>query len=152
MFMRMGSKGGSYFHSFDCVSEEELVKWFGIINCDGPQGSTNGATYQCWMLSDPDHDELIMNAMTYSWWLQIKSVLKLNNNYESKQKDHPEYDPSSKYDYVFKVLVHNMANITKKPMTTYALIKQHGLIWDMVVLHLYVSMENQELTKAGKLQ
>ena len=123
-----------------------------IIICNGTQGSTTEPIHWHWMLSDADHDELIMNAMTYSWWLQIKSVLKLNNNYESKQKDHPKYDPSSKYDYVFKVLVHNMANITKKPMTTYALIKQHGLIWDMVVLQFHVSMENRELTKAGKLQ
>lgn len=106
--------GGLYFHSFNSVSKEELVKWFGIIIHDGAWGSTNGAIHWYWMLSDPDHDELIMNAMTYSQFLQIKSVIKLNNNYESKQQDHPDYDPTSKYDYIFKVLVYNMANVTEK--------------------------------------
>ncbi len=76
--------GGSYFHAFNSVSEEEQVKWFGIISCNGVQGSTNGEIQLHWILSNPGCNELIMNGMTYSWQLQINSVLKLNNNYQSK--------------------------------------------------------------------
>ncbi len=62
------------------MSEEELVLWFGVLIRDGARGTTGGAIHRWWMINDVDHDDFIVNAMPYSCWIKIKSVLKLNHN------------------------------------------------------------------------
>ena len=50
-------------------------------------------------------------ALQCDWRLSttgIKRFFKLNNNVQQKAKGSADYDPCVKYDYVYKVLVHNM--------------------------------------------
>ncbi len=94
--------GGSYGHGFQSVSEEELVRWFGELIRDGARGGTGGAIHRRWMLNDVDHDDCIMNSMSYYRWIKIKSVLKLNNNDKTPKQGDVNYNPCAKYDYIFK--------------------------------------------------
>ena len=51
--------------------------------------------------------------MTHCHWLQIKRVIKLNNNTLSPKHGQPGYDPAYKFDMLYKTLVHNVNAITK---------------------------------------
>ena len=82
-----GGLGGSYGHSFDLVSEEELVKWFGVLVRDGARNGSRGAIHTRWMKQDINHDDDIINAMTFTRWKRIKSILKLNCNISALKKD-----------------------------------------------------------------
>ena len=60
------------------------------------------------------HSWTIDNSMSYSRWRIIKRLFKLNNNMtDNKKKGDEGYDPCSKYDFIYKVLVHNMNYVTK---------------------------------------
>ncbi len=72
--------GRSYGHDFQSVLEDDLVWWCGVLIQDGAKGSTGDAIHRRWMMNDVDHDDCIINAMPYSCWIKIKSVLKLNHN------------------------------------------------------------------------
>ena len=52
--------------------------------------------------------------MSISRWKYIKRFFKLNNNLNDVKKrgDHG-YDPCTKYDLIYKVLIHNMNYVTK---------------------------------------
>ena len=65
------------------------------------------------MVNDPDYDPLIADNINASRFLQIKSTVKLNNNLTTPKKGEEGYDPASKYDYMFKVLCHNMNYVTE---------------------------------------
>ncbi len=66
------------------------------------------------MQGDVDHDDLIIDAMQYTRWKQIKSVLKLNCNLSTPKRGTENYNPCAKYDYIFKCMCSNMNFITKK--------------------------------------
>ena len=44
----------------------------------------------------------------------IKKYFKLNNNLEEQKRGMPNYNPCSKYDYAYKVLLHNMNYVTRR--------------------------------------
>ena len=53
-------------------------------------------------------------SITFRKWLQIKRIKKLCNNDTAPKRVQANYDPTYKYDYIFKVLVHNINFLTKK--------------------------------------
>ena len=64
-------------------------------------------------MDDAHFDLLVYNMMSYSHWRSIKQLLKLNNNLtDTKKKGDDRYDPCCKYDFIYKVLVHNMNNVS----------------------------------------
>ena len=44
----------------------------------------------------------------------IKKYFKLNNNLADPKRGMENYDPCRKYDYIYKVMVHNMNYVTKR--------------------------------------
>ena len=57
---------------------------------------------------------LLVDAMTFSRYKQIKRYMKLNNNAVEKPCTSVDFDPCNKYDLIFKVLCHNMNYCTCK--------------------------------------
>ena len=51
--------------------------------------------------------------MTCSRFNQLKLVFKLNQNMMAPKRGMKGYDPASKYDHVYRALVHNMNYVTK---------------------------------------
>lgn len=105
--------GGGYSHSYDQVTEMDLVRWAGVPVRHGARGGRPMTLHYRWCKSDPDFDESISNAMTLSRWRQIKSVFKINNNMVEPKRGQPGYDPCAKYDLIFKALCHNMNYFTR---------------------------------------
>ena len=105
--------GGSYSHQWKNTYEEELVRWLGAPIRHGARNGNPASMHLRWMKNDPDYDEVIANGMSMSRWRQIKSVVKLNNNFTTPKRGQEGYDPSSKYDHAFAALCHNMNYATK---------------------------------------
>ena len=61
-----------------------------------------------------DYDDHISNEMNYQRRLQIKCVKKLCNNAAAPNQDEEVYDPSYKYDYIYKVIVHNINMLSQR--------------------------------------
>jgi hypothetical protein len=104
--------GGGYSHTFQQVTEMDLVRWAGVPIRHGARGGRPMTLHYRWCKSDPDYDESIASSMTLSRWRQIKSVFKLNNNMVEPKRGQPGYDPCAKYDLIFKVMRHNMNYFT----------------------------------------
>ena len=98
--------GGSYNHKFENVTVQELLRHDGCVVRDGVRGGSSGAIYRRWQIG-ADYDDTIAMAQTYRRWLQIKRVKKLCNNDSAPKKGEKYYDPTYKYDYIFKCIVHN---------------------------------------------
>ena len=102
------SKGAfnSYGHNVKPFTIEEIVRFFGILLRDGALGGSGGNIHRRWQDS-PARDAEIARSMTYSRFLEIKRYIKLCNNLEHPQRGMPNYDPTYKFDYIWKVIVHN---------------------------------------------
>ena len=105
--------GGSYGHKFKNVLINELVNFDGILVKDGVKGGSDGAIYRRWQNCE-DMDDNIINAMTYRRFLQIKRTIKLCDNRMCPKRGEEGYDPAYKFDFIWKVLVHNVNAITKE--------------------------------------
>ena len=96
-------------HRWENVYAPELVRW---VACPIRNGALDGKPASLtarWSTSgDRRYDPCIDNSISLSRWNQIKRYFKLNNNVQQKAKGSADYDPCVKYDYVYKVLVHNM--------------------------------------------
>lgn len=66
-----------------------------------------------WSKDDRRYDAMIEESMTLSRWKQIKQFFKLNNNVQSGKKGEDGFDPCNKYDFIYKVLIHNMNYVTR---------------------------------------
>ena len=98
--------GCGYGHSFDLVTPTELVRWDGIVLRHCTLGG--GDIHVRFIETDPGYDPVIARSMSYSRWLQIKSVLKLNmNNAPSAARGNAAFDPANKYDYIYQCYVDN---------------------------------------------
>jgi hypothetical protein len=65
-----------------------------------------------WM-DGADYDNLVQESITHTRWLQIKRVLKLNNNQESPKRGEEGYNPAFKFDMLYDVMISNLNAITK---------------------------------------
>ena len=50
--------------------------------------------------------------MTKTCWLELKRVIKLNNNLTAKKQGEVGYNPAYKYDMIFDVLTSNVNALT----------------------------------------
>jgi hypothetical protein len=60
-----------------------------------------------------DSDLLVQQSITHTRWLQIKRVLKLNNNQTSPKRGQEGYNPAFKFDLLYDVLISNLNAVTK---------------------------------------
>jgi len=98
---------GSYGHRFKAVDVEEIVHFFGVVVRDGALGGSDGDIHCRWKTPGCIDDDIV-NSITLQRWLEIKRVIKLNNNNSPRPKrGEPRYEPAYKYDYIWKTLVHN---------------------------------------------
>eukprot|EP00957_Ditylum_brightwellii_P123777 9435702-Ditylum_brightwellii.AAC.1 len=77
------------------------------------QGQDSCNIYFQWMTDDVGYDSRIDNAMRFARYVQIKPIYKLNINKNCPACGELGYDPSAKYDVLYRVLVDNMSSITE---------------------------------------
>ena len=71
---------GSYGHSYQTVSVEELVQFDSCVFMSGVKGKLDGSIYRRWKPNDKAYDNDIEKAMNHSRWLEIKRTFKLCDN------------------------------------------------------------------------
>jgi hypothetical protein len=77
---------GSCGHKFKNVVLAELLRFDGVVIRDRVEGgSNNGAVHRRWM-NGVDCDSLMRGSMTHTGWLQLKRVMKLNDNHQTSLK------------------------------------------------------------------
>jgi hypothetical protein len=107
--------GGSYGHRFKEVMVPELVRYDAVLIRDGLLGgSVDGGLFRRWKRDDSSFDKFIHQALTHSRFLQLKRTWKLNDNSTTKKRGEDGYDPCFKYDYIFKVITHNVCALTER--------------------------------------
>jgi hypothetical protein len=107
--------GSGYAHKFKPVEIQELLQWDGVVVQDGVRGGSDGAIVRRFNKTkyNTAYDPLIAKAFTKTRWLEIKRVYKLCNNLTAPKKGDPKYDPTYKFDLIYKTLVHNTNAITE---------------------------------------
>jgi hypothetical protein len=106
--------GSGYGHDFKPVKITELVRWDGVVVQDGVRGGSDGAIVRRFNKTKYNvaYDPLINKAFSKTRWLELKRVYKLCNNLIAPKKGDKDYDPSYKYDMIYKTVVHNTNAIT----------------------------------------
>jgi hypothetical protein len=104
---------GTYGHQFKPVTLDEIVRFDGIVHRHGVRGGGPGIHLR-WDPTDSDYDDTVYNAMSHTRFLQIKRMIKLNNNFLAPKRNQPGYDPAYKYDMVYKTPINNINWVTKK--------------------------------------
>ena len=84
---------GSYGHKFKPVELHELVHFDGVVVKDGVCCGIGGVMYRRWV-DGCDYDEVIVDTINHSRWLQIKRTVKLNMNSTCPKRGEPGYDPA----------------------------------------------------------
>ena len=106
--------GSGVGHDWKNVNVPELVRWTGIPIYNGALDGKAGSINSRWDRNDARFDPEVVASMTKTRFKEVKRNLKLNNNMmHTTDKDDAGYDPCAKYDMVYKVLVHNMNNVTR---------------------------------------
>ncbi len=57
----------------------------------GAQYGSKGANHMQWMHSDINHDECMINAIPFSQWKRLKSVIKLNSSLSTPKRESNHY-------------------------------------------------------------
>lgn len=106
--------GSDMGHKFQSVSEAEMVQWTAVPIRHGVFDGKPGTIYKRWDTADQRYDRVISSAMKKTRWTAIKRYFKLNNNSVEKERGEEGYDPSNKYDHIYKCLVSNINYFTLK--------------------------------------
>jgi len=114
VYAYLNGQGSDYGHVWKNTSAMELVRFDGVLFHDGSLGGSNGAIYRRWDPRNDNYSEKIRNAMTITRYGELKRNLKLCNNDACPKRGEPEYDPSYKYDLVYKCIVNNTNAISRK--------------------------------------
>ena len=105
--------GSGVGHDWTIVHVPELVRWTGVPIYRGALDGKAGSINPQWDKNDAHFDPDISACMNKSRFKLMKQYFKLNNNFMgTKKKGGARYDPCSKYDMVYKVLIHNMNHVT----------------------------------------
>jgi hypothetical protein len=96
--------GGSYGHVFKPLTLDELVRFDGVIVRDGVRGGSNGAVHRRWELG-ADHDKHISRSISYSRYLAVRQVIKLNDNSASPKRGEPLYNPCYKFNMIYDAII-----------------------------------------------
>ncbi len=95
------------------VTAPELVKWTACPIRNGALDGKPATLTARWTVGDPRYDSCMAYNISRSRFKMIKRFFKLNNNLMDAKKGDAGYDPCSKYDFIYKVLIHNMNYVTK---------------------------------------
>lgn len=106
--------GSTYGHHVPEASVLEFLRWDGVLVRDGVRGGGDGSIYRRWFKETSAYDEVVKETMGYERWVQLKRILKLNNNDLDKKRGEEGYNPSSKYDLIYDVITSNVRSLTKK--------------------------------------
>ena len=98
---------------FNSIKMPELVRFDGALVRGGVLGGSSGSLYQRWMIGGSMYDPLIHDLISYDRFLQLKRTFKLCINYIFGVHTPPYYNPTYKYDLIFKCLVDNCNAMTK---------------------------------------
>ena len=105
---------GSSGHRFDPVTIDEIVRWFGIVAAHGLHGGQNPILERF----DPTsalYLEDVGNAMTATRFLQIKRVIKTNDNTDSSAVvGNDDYRPEAKFELLWNCICNNTNALTVK--------------------------------------
>ena len=105
--------GSGIGHDWRSVNVAELVHWTGVPIRNGALDGKPATLNARWNAKDARYDQCIDDSISKSRWKQLKRYFKLNNNLQDKRKGEIGYDPCTKYDLVYKALIHNMNYVTK---------------------------------------
>lgn len=106
--------GAGVGHVWETVSAPEMVKWTACPIRNGAMDGRPSTLPSRWSKDDARFDPFVYDTMSYSRWKLIKRFFKLNNNLtDVKKKGDDGYDPCRKYDFIYKVLIHNMNYVSK---------------------------------------
>jgi hypothetical protein len=86
------------------------VHWSGVPIRHGSLDGRPHTIHARWHPNDPRFDPVIADIISNSRWVMI---FKLNNTLADPKRGMENYDPCEKYDYIYKVMVHNMNYGTK---------------------------------------
>ena len=106
--------GSTYGHVIPEVVMTECVRFDGCLIRDGVRGGGDGAIYRRWQENCSHSDVFIQDALSLHRWHQLKRIFKLNNNDTAKKRgEEGYYDPSYKYDMIYRTIVENVLALTK---------------------------------------
>jgi hypothetical protein len=71
-----------------------------------------GTIFSRWNVQDPRYDPAIAKKISMERWKHIKRYFTLNNNFTATPRGMDGYNPCAKYDFVYKILLHNMNYVT----------------------------------------
>ena len=106
--------GAGTGHDWVPVTPPELLRWTAVPVRNGALDGRPSTLHHRWSKGDPRFCPYVDNCMSISRWKHIKRFFKLNNNLNDvKKRGDDGYDPCTKYDLIYKVLIHNMNYVTK---------------------------------------
>jgi hypothetical protein len=88
---------GAYRHNFKPLNLDELIHFDGVLVHDGVRGGSNGAVHQRRELG-ADYNKYVSRSISYSRYLYVKRVVKLNDNAAAPKCGNPLYNPAYKFD------------------------------------------------------
>ena len=104
--------GVDYGHMMTEASMPEFVRFDGCLVRDGVLGGGDGAIYRRWQKETPSWDSLTQSSISLDRFVQLKRILKLNDNSTSKKKGEEGYDPCYKYDMIYDTICSNVRSLT----------------------------------------
>ena len=105
--------GSTYGHSINEVAMPEYVRFDGCLLRDGVRGGGEGAIYRRWNQNCSHSDAIMQDSLSLNRWYQLKRIFKLNNNDKARKRGEEGYDPSYKYDMIYRTITENVLAITK---------------------------------------
>jgi hypothetical protein len=153
VYAYLNGQGSDYGHVWKNTSAMELVHFDGVLFHDGSLGGSNGAIYQRWDPKNDNYSEKITNAMTITRYGELKRNLKLCNNDVCPKRGEPEYDPSYKYDLVYKAIVHNTNAISRKADETQVIDETtwgHSMYGESGQTGVTGRLRNKKISKGGQ--
>eukprot|EP00536_Pseudo-nitzschia_multiseries_P010260 jgi/Psemu1/25419/gm1.25419_g len=102
------------------IKLSELVHFDGFVYLHGALERKKGSICYRWTNVDTLYSCEIATKMSWYWWRQIKSNLKLNCNHETKYNrllymdDMSKFTYACKFDYIYETLIHNVHYFSKK--------------------------------------
>jgi hypothetical protein len=105
--------GGSYGHASKPVMASDLLHFDMAVVRDGVLGGMDGTIYRRWSKGKSNYDLEIAASITHTRWLEVKRCYKLCDNDQAPKRGEADYDPSFKFDYIYKCLIHNINEFTE---------------------------------------
>ena len=114
IYATMSKSGAGIGHGWKSTTNDEIVHWSGVAICCRSLDGQPHTIHAPWHPNDSQFDPVIADNISNSRLVMIKKYFKLNNNLAEPKRGMPNYNPCSKYDYAYKVLVHIMNYVSRR--------------------------------------